>query len=138
MITKPKNLIKTKKSQEILLETSIYTRGTTQFALNATFRLKQALSLNAGARVSPGKIARTTNSEVIGTKAISYRLTPTADSLGTLSPYRLRHSFYEIIVPHLFSNVKHFFTVKISKNASSPKVFLSKKSQISSFLQKFS
>ena len=49
---------------------------------------------------------------------ISYRLTPRADSLKAFSPYRLRHSFYEIILSQLFLNVKYFFIVILYKIAS--------------------
>ena len=100
--------MKIKKPQDTSLETSKYTRGTTQIAINATFRLKQALSLNAG-NVRPWRIgARTFNSEVMGNMAISYRLAPSADSLQTFLPCRLRLRFIQKLY-HIFLQMSSVF-----------------------------
>jgi hypothetical protein len=70
----------------------------------------------------------------MGKQAISYRLAPGADSLQAFSPCRLRQSFYEIILPHLFSNVKHFLAVILSKVAKTANCFLSKSYKYGNFI----
>lgn len=51
-----------------------------------------------------------------GYVTVSYRLTPTADSLKALLPDRLRHRLYAIILAQLRQKVKYFFVVKIAKS----------------------
>jgi hypothetical protein len=117
LLTYPWGIKKKKRPKKNFLRRAKYTRGTTQFAPCATLDSVKSYPLTRATK-GPNKIAQTFNSEVMGRSAISYRLAPHADSLKAPSPYRLRHSFYTVILPQQSPNVKHFFIVEFNKSSA--------------------